>query len=121
MTTGILRRPALLTAACLALAASPAGSPKASPSGPPAATQPVTGPAAVPSNTIPQMTDAPVPDPDVRAVPSPSESGTRVSPGLFSPRDFNSGQGYLSGSTNQGEQLHKLQPTPGVNLKVPLQ
>jgi hypothetical protein len=69
----------------------------------------------------PQFGDAPLPN----DVPAPGQvtgqTGVTVSPDLFKPKDYNLGQGYVNGSTIQGEQRRKFAPTPGINLNVPLQ
>ena len=68
----------------------------------------------------PQYRDAPLPS-DVPAPGQAASSGVTVSPDMFQPKDFNLGQGYMDGSTVQGEQRRHIAPTPGVNLSVPLQ
>jgi hypothetical protein len=69
----------------------------------------------------PQFGDAPLPG----DVPAPGQvtgnTGVTVSPNLFKPKDYNLGQGYVNGSTVQGEQRRRFAPTPGINLNVPLQ
>jgi hypothetical protein len=71
--------------------------------------------------TQPQYRDAPLPG----DIPLPGQAtgntGVTVSPNLFSPKDYNLGQGYTSGSTIQGEERRRFAPTPGINLNVPLQ
>jgi hypothetical protein len=71
--------------------------------------------------TEPQFGDAPLPG----DIPAPgqtnSNNGVTVSPDLFKPKDFNLGQGYVNGSTIQGEERRRFAPTPGINLNVPLQ
>ena len=65
---------------------------------------------------------APVPNSGLSA-PSPldSRNGPELSPGFYQPKDYNIGQGYLPGSTVQGEQEHRAKPMPSLNLKLPLQ
>jgi len=65
---------------------------------------------------------APVPDTafaDPAARPGPT--GTQISPGFYQPRDYNIGQGYLSGSTIAGQQERRAAPVPSLRLKVPLE
>jgi hypothetical protein len=65
---------------------------------------------------------APVPNNGLSA-PNPLDArrGPEISPGFYQPKDYNIGQGYLPGSTVQGEQEHRAKPMPSLNLKVPLQ
>jgi hypothetical protein len=65
---------------------------------------------------------APVPDSDVSAPRAPTASqGASISPGFYQGKDYNIGEGYMPGSTVQGDQEHKAKPMPSLNLKVPLQ
>ncbi len=47
--------------------------------------------------------------------------GTKVTPGFYHPKDYNLGEGYLSGSTVQGEQERRAQPVPRLQFKMPLE
>ena len=65
---------------------------------------------------------APVPNFGMRAPGAARhEAGTEISPGFYQPKDYNIGEGYLPGSTVQGEQEHRAKPMPSLRLKVPLQ
>jgi hypothetical protein len=67
---------------------------------------------------------APMPDTALGAPPDPLESkdqGARLSPGFYHPKDYNIGEGYLNGSTVQGEQERRAQPVPRLQFKMPLQ
>ncbi len=64
---------------------------------------------------------APVPDAEVTAPNTASGDGARLRPDFFPQRIYNGGQGYLSGSTIEGQQEQRQKPIPGFNLKVPLQ
>ncbi len=50
-----------------------------------------------------------------------ASSGARLSPGFYHPKDYNIGEGYLEGSTVQGEQERRAQPVPRLQFKMPLQ
>jgi hypothetical protein len=65
---------------------------------------------------------APVPNTGMSAPAQPgARPGAEFSPGFYQPRDYNIGEGYLPGSTVQGEQEHRAKPMPSLNLKVPLE
>jgi hypothetical protein len=65
---------------------------------------------------------APVPNSGIRAPALPdARPGPELSPGFYQPKDYNIGEGYLPGSTVQGEQEHRAKPMPSLKLKVPLQ
>jgi len=65
---------------------------------------------------------APVPNSSLTAPTGPARpQGPELSPGFYQPKDYNIGQGYLPGSTVQGEQEHRAKPMPSLRLKVPLQ
>jgi hypothetical protein len=65
---------------------------------------------------------APVPN---NGVSGPSagdaKNGPGLSPGFYQPKDYNIGEGYLPGSTVQGEQEHRAKPMPSLKLTVPLE
>ena len=65
---------------------------------------------------------APVPN-SLLSAPAPLDArrGPEISPGFYQPKDYNIGQGYLPGSTVQGEQEHRAKPMPSLKLKVPLE
>jgi hypothetical protein len=87
----------------------------------------VSPPEELPLPPIPPDTDspylaAPVPNGAITAPEALNRSqGPEISPGFYQPKDYNLGQGYLPGSTVQGEQEHRAKPMPSLNLKVPLQ
>ena len=85
--------------------------------GPPSAF-PVPGP-------LPGGTFAPAPVPDIYAtVPYAKPTGpaqAEVSANLFTTQKSYRGEGYLFGSTIQGQQERKFRPAPGFSLKVPLE
>ncbi len=65
---------------------------------------------------------APTPNSSVSA-PMPLDANsksTAISPGLFRPTKTYGGEGFIAGSTIQDQQQRKVGPTPGINLKVPL-
>jgi len=76
----------------------------------------------VPPVKPPAFQAAPVPDLDLSA-PAQAErnSGPELSPDLFNQRAYNSGQGYIPGSTIERQQQQRQLPVPGFNLKMPLQ
>jgi hypothetical protein len=68
-------------------------------------------------------TAAPVPNSDftIPFVKDPRQSQAQLAPGLFAPPATGyRGEGYVPGSSAEGEQQRKLKPAPGINLKVPL-
>lgn len=76
----------------------------------------------VPPVKPPAFQAAPVPDLDLSA-PAQAERnrGPELSPDLFNQRAYNSGQGYIPGSTIERQQQQRQLPVPGFNLKMPLQ
>ena len=65
---------------------------------------------------------APVPNNGVSGPGSvDGRNGPELSPGFYQPKDYNIGQGYLPGSTVQGEQEHRAKPMPSLKLTVPLE
>jgi hypothetical protein len=69
------------------------------------------------------FTTAPVPNTDANIpfVKNPRASQAQLGPGLFAPPSTGyRGEGYVPGSTAEGEQQRKLKPAPGINLTVPL-
>ena len=65
---------------------------------------------------------APMPNSSIAAPQALNRNiGPELSPGFYQPKDYNLGQGYLPGSTVQGEQEHRAKPMPSLNLKVPLE
>jgi len=65
---------------------------------------------------------APTPNRDVDAPLGPRASNApQVSPGLFTRKDLYRGDGYARGSTSETEVEKRVKPTPGFNLRLPLQ
>jgi hypothetical protein len=66
---------------------------------------------------------APVPDPDLqRPRADIQQPHTQVTPNLFdSPKTRNDGSGFLPGSAGQYNPDHRLHPSPGISVQVPLQ
>jgi hypothetical protein len=75
----------------------------------------------IPPDLPPSFRDAPVPDNEAAGPTQAPQSGARLDPKLFNPKDYNIGQGYTPGSTVQSEQRRRAPPTPGFDLRVPLQ
>lgn len=78
---------------------------------------------SVPPNRLSGFTPAPVPDETLE----PPASNRRQSnepnlrPGLFhTQKQLYQGEGYMPGSTIDGEQQKREKPLPGLNLSVPL-
>lgn len=72
---------------------------------------------------LPLSAAAPLPDSDRHAstiAPTPS-TAPGLAPGAFSRRNYDRGDGYLSGSSVQNEQRGRQGPSAGVRLNVPLQ
>ena len=69
------------------------------------------------------FTPAPLPDTDASA-PVLRQLGpaqTTFSPGLFNAGRRTTGDGYVPGSTVEGNQQKRFHPAPGINMSVPLQ
>ncbi len=78
-------------------------------------------PIAVPPSS--EFTSAPVPNSEasIPFVKDPRANQAQLGPGLFAPPTTGyRGEGYVPGSTPEGEQQRKLKPAPGINLTVPL-
>lgn len=78
----------------------------------------------IPPAQKPAYAAAPVPDSGLNTLADPGDSssqGAKISPGFYHPKDYNLGEGYLSGSTVQGEQERRANPLPRLQLKMPLQ
>jgi hypothetical protein len=109
-----MRRVLLLGAALFATAAAPTFPPLAlvTPLGPPA-------PGGAGAGFLP----APVPNPDLASPPAASGrgAGPSVAPSFFHPEATYQGEGYLRGSTYEGDQERRLRPSPGLNLTLPIQ
>ena len=73
----------------------------------------------IPPDEPPTESAAPVPG-SAAAPNQEATSGPQVSPGIFSPGVYGTGNGYLSGSTSQSE-LQRRSPPAGFKLNVPLQ
>ena len=70
-----------------------------------------------------EFTPAPLPASDAPA-PLQREAGpaqAKFTPGLFNPNQRTRGDGYVPGSTVEGNQQRRFHPTPGINMSVPLQ
>ncbi len=63
---------------------------------------------------------APMPNDEVSAPAAAPKTGTRIGPKIFNQRAFNGGQGYVPGSTIEGQQEQRQKPIPGLNLDMPL-
>lgn len=75
----------------------------------------------VPPPQPPRYQAAPVPNTALSAPQLAPTTGTRISPHFFNQRAFNGGQGYVPGSTIEGQQEQRQLPVPGLNLNMPLQ
>jgi hypothetical protein len=67
---------------------------------------------------------APAPVPDADAAAPDHDAGPakpELQANLFTPQKNYQGEGYLPGSTVQGNQDRKRDPAPGFSLKVPLE
>ena len=75
----------------------------------------------IPPEHPPTDQSAPVPDTSLTAPlgPPPSQ-GAQLRPDFFGRKLYNNGQGYVPGSTIEGQQEQREKPIPGVNLKLPL-
>jgi hypothetical protein len=109
-----MRRAAVLWAALLTTGAAPAFPPLAmvTPFGSPPA-----------GEERPGFVPAPVPNPDL-AAPSGGkgrDNGPSVAPSFFHRESTYQGEGFLRGSTYDGDQERRLRPSPGLDLKLPLQ
>jgi hypothetical protein len=64
---------------------------------------------------------APIPNLDLY-VPNRTvrQQGAELAPGLFSATNTYRGEGFVPGSSPQGAQQSRRIPTPGINIKVPL-
>lgn len=74
----------------------------------------------VPPSTPPDFQAAPVPDIRQSAPAQSSATGPQLRPDLFNPKGYNNGQGYLPGSTIEGQQSQRQRPVPGLNLRIPV-
>ena len=78
---------------------------------------------AAPASTS-GFTPAPMPDLDFEAPAGPHKSGPsqpELTPGLLrSPHMVYKGEGYTPGSTMSEEQDRRFHPSPGINLRLPL-
>ncbi len=69
------------------------------------------------------FTPAPLPNSEASA-PILRELGpaqAKISPGLFNVKRQTRGDGYVPGSTIEGNEQKRFHPTPGINMSVPLQ
>ena len=79
----------------------------------------------IPPAARPAVQPAPVPDPDAAPPAQANNGGLRVVPRLLHvptyQNEFDSSAGYMAGSRLQEDQSdHKLTPSPGVSLQIPL-
>ncbi|CAH2600226.1 conserved exported protein of unknown function [Rhodovastum atsumiense] len=79
-----------------------------------------------PLQTLKDYTPAPVPNIDFDRTPLDKLTDrprTELSPSLFNHRDRRKGEGYLPGSAAEYDpnETRGFRPSPGINLKVPLQ
>jgi hypothetical protein len=111
----------LLIAVAAHAAAAPRGAPRRTPSLDVTSDETLPVP-PIPPDVTPPYLAAPVPDTDISAPDQPfAKPGAQLKPGFYSPKDYNVGEGYMPGSTIQGEQEHRAKPMPSLNLKLPLQ
>ena len=75
----------------------------------------------IPPVEPPAYQAAPMPDTERSAPALAAPRGTQIRPDFYSRRFYNGGQGYLPGSTIEGEQEQRQLPVPELNLKMPLQ
>lgn len=73
----------------------------------------------------PDYTPAPMPDPDFEAPSGPRQvepPHAELAPGLLhAPSMVYRGEGYTPGSTMTDEQDRRFHPSPGLNLRLPLE
>ncbi|MBN9508219.1 MAG: hypothetical protein J0I21_03780 [Alphaproteobacteria bacterium] len=110
----MIRRAILLWATLLTTGAAPAFPPLAmvTPFGSPPA-----------SGEHSAFVPAPVPNPDLAAPRGGKDrgNGPSVTPSFFHQESTYQGEGFLRGSTYEGDQERRLRPSPGLDLKLPLQ
>ncbi len=75
----------------------------------------------IPPEHPPLDQSAPVPDNSLSAPIEQTPDGARLRPDFFNQKAYNKGQGYVPGSTIEGQQEQRLKPIPGINFKMPLQ
>lgn len=78
----------------------------------------------IPPLDVPAYSAAPMPNSAIGSYEDPAAApskGAKITPGFYHPKDYNIGEGYLSGSTVAGEQERRAQPVPRLQLKMPLQ
>ena len=69
------------------------------------------------------FTPAPLPDFDASApaLPASGPAQAKVTPSLFHTKKLVRGDGYMPGSTVEGNEQRNFNAAPGINLSVPLQ
>jgi len=69
------------------------------------------------------FTPAPLPDSEASApiLRTLGPETARFTPGLFHRENTVHGDGYVPGSTVEGNEQRRFNPSPGINMKVPLQ
>jgi hypothetical protein len=130
-----LRCLTLAGAVATLMAAAPTPTPAQTPSAPVATLQPTLATATLGTSVCapkprnigpavgPGFTSAPVPDADavIPFIRDPRADQAQLGPSVFAPpQSTYRGEGYVPGSTVDGEQTRKLKPAPGINLTVPL-
>lgn len=76
----------------------------------------------IPPAVLPRDEAAPMPNRNAEAPREVTRDHVELTPGLFHPKTFTPGDGYLPGSSyKQGEQERELKPIPTFNVRVPLQ
>lgn len=70
-----------------------------------------------------EFTPAPLPDSEATApiLRTLGPQTTQFTPGLFHRENTVHGDGYVPGSTVEGNQQRRFNPSPGINMKVPLE
>jgi hypothetical protein len=85
----------------------------------------ISSPKPRPIETVPGpgFTAAPTPNQDatIPFVKDPRADQAQLGPSVFAPPPKGyRGEGYVPGSTVDGEQQRRIKPAPGINLTVPL-
>lgn len=74
----------------------------------------------IPPELPTQLDAAPTPNSVSAPVVAQAPRGAELMPTLMGPKQYYQGEGFLAGSTVQGEQQRKAKPAAGFNLTVPL-
>jgi len=78
-----------------------------------------TSPLSLSPKTGPTYEAAPLPNRELSGPASPTASGTRLAPSLFTTRNQYRGDGFSANSTAQGEQEKRMKPGAGFSLHMP--